>query len=214
MGKTQTEQAAAYIAAPPYPRFQDYLTSYRNPPLDLLNKSAPIFGEYRDPIATTWNINFQAVGAASPAAADLQRVSPFLHPDSIPYDLIVSGAKLLGEPIQAALADANENPLAFAELLQPLARYSLVRSEIEQTYSIHRMVQAVVRTNQAAEPVRLWAERAVRMVTQAYPNADDFNVSWATTIPLSPPASTISRFSISRRGATARPKLSIVRLLP
>jgi hypothetical protein len=78
-----------------------------------------MLGEYRDPVATTWNLNFEAVETESPAAADLLRVSAFLHPDSIPYDLIVSGAELLGEPIQQALAEVEADPLAFVALLAP-----------------------------------------------------------------------------------------------
>ncbi|MEM1426866.1 MAG: NB-ARC domain-containing protein [Cyanobacteria bacterium P01_H01_bin.130] len=138
------EQAAAYMVTTGA-GFGDYLGSYRGRRLELLDRAGPMLGEYRDPIATTWNINFQAVEEASIAAADLLRLSAFLHPDSIPYDLIVSGVELLGEPIQEALADIEDNPLAFVELLEPLRRYSLVRSEVEQTYSVHRLVQEVLK---------------------------------------------------------------------
>jgi len=168
------EQAGAFIVTTDA-RFQDYLTSYRRRRLELLNQGAPMMGAYRDPVATTWNLNFAAVEAESPAAADLLRASAFLHPDSIPYDLMVSGAALLGEAIKQALAEAEEDPLAFVTLLTPLKRYSLVRSDAGQTYSLHRLVQAVVRANLGDEAERLWAERVVRVVTQAYPNADDFN---------------------------------------
>ncbi|MGB3491415.1 MAG: FxSxx-COOH system tetratricopeptide repeat protein [Elainellaceae cyanobacterium] len=171
------EQAGAYMVTT-NARFQDYLTSYRHRRDTLLNESAPILGEYREPIATTWNINFEAVEAESLAAADLLRASAFLHPDSIPFDLMVSGAELWGDAIQQALANANEDPLAFINLLTPLRRYSLVRSEPGQTYSVHRLVQAVVKTNLGEEAAKQWAERVVRVVTQAYPNADDYN-NWA-----------------------------------
>jgi hypothetical protein len=163
------EQAAAYIVTLKA-RFQDYLTSYRNLALKRL----------RDPesVATTWLLNFQQVAQSSAAAADLLRLSAFLDPDAIPLELLVLGGSELGEALEPALAEANEDPLTLNELLTPLGRYSLIRLNQEtQAYSIHRLVQEVVRAEMPHEERHVWLERAILAMNQAFPNVEFKNWS-------------------------------------
>jgi tetratricopeptide (TPR) repeat protein len=167
------EQAAAYITAK-MARFQDYLTSYQQQRLALLNKAQPKTGEYPASLAKTWALNFQEV-AKDPVAADILRVSAFLSPDAIPLELLSSGASQLGPVLADALA-ASGDPLALNEALEPLTRYSLIRRDVDaQTYSLHRMVQEVVKDQVGAEGGARqaeWAERVVRAVAQSFPQVD------------------------------------------
>ncbi len=169
------EQAGAYIAVQ-QSRFTDYLVSYRRRALDLLEKQGPVTGDYDKTVATTWSLNFEAVQAASEASAELLRVSAFLAPDRIPEELLLRGAPALGETLAAALAGAGEDRLLLDELLEPLARYSLIRRDIEvRNYSIHRLVQAVIRHEMNDTTSRNYAERIVRAVTKSFPDPEFSN---------------------------------------
>jgi tetratricopeptide (TPR) repeat protein len=164
------EQAAAYITAKMV-RFQDYLTSYQQQRLALLNKAQPKTGEYPASVASTWALNFQEV-EQDPVAADILRVSAFLSPDDIPLELLSSGASQLGPVLAGALA-ASEDPLALNEALAPLTRYSLIRLDVDaQTYSMHRMVQEVVKDQLGVERQAQWSERTVRAVAQSFPEVN------------------------------------------
>ncbi len=164
------EQAAAYIVAKSA-RFQDYLTSYQRQRLSLLNKAQPKTGEYPASVASTWALNFQEV-EQDPVAADILCVSAFLSPDAIPLELLSRGASQLGPVLAGALA-ASEDPLVLNEALEPLTHYSLIRLDVDaQTYSMHRMVQEVVKDQMGVERQAEWAERTVRAVAQSFPEVD------------------------------------------
>jgi tetratricopeptide (TPR) repeat protein len=164
------EQAAAYLAAKAA-RFQDYLASFQRQRLSLLNKAQPRTGEYPASVASTWALNFQEV-EQNPVAADVLRVSAFLSSEAIPLELLTEGASQLGPVLAGALA-ISEDPLALNEALEPLTRYSLIRLDVDtRTYSMHRMVQEVLKNQLGAEQQAHWAERVVRAVEQSFPEVD------------------------------------------
>ena len=135
-------------------------------------------GRYEKSVATTWATNFEAVQKESPAAADVLRLSAFLAPDAIPFELLTKGASQLGRSVEDALGEADTDPLLVNDVLWSLGRFSLVRTDGDtKTYSIHRMVQEVVKYMMDDDVRRDWAERAVRAVDQAFPFPDYRN--WA-----------------------------------
>ncbi|HJQ22878.1 MAG TPA: FxSxx-COOH system tetratricopeptide repeat protein [Blastocatellia bacterium] len=185
------EQAGAYILAKKA-RFQAYLISYRKQRLALLQQANPVAGEYPASVATTWTLNFGEVEKASEAAADLLKASAFLSPDRIPFELISTGRKQLGPAIEAALAGVEDDPLLMNQLLAPLTLYSLVRVDVDQqTYSIHRLVQEVVQSKMDEPSRRLWAERVVEALNEAFPSTDFRN--WPTCERLVPHAKQAAR---------------------
>ena len=166
------EQAGAYINKIKC-SFADYLSSYRGRGLKLLRLSPPVAGKYPESVATTWLLNFEQVEKMSKASADLLRISAFLNPDNIPLELIANGVRELGDTISEALSDIENYPLALDELLLPLTQYSLItRNVSERTYSIHRLVQSVIRDRMDDKAQRLWAERTVRAVNSAFPSVE------------------------------------------
>ena len=173
------EQAAAYIVAKKA-RFQDYLDSYQKLKLKRLEKSKPKLGNYSDSVATAWSLNFQQVEKAEPAAADLLRVSAVLHPDAIPFELLTQGGSQLGDALAEALEDSAEDPLLVNELLEPLCTYSLIRVDlVNQAYSIHRLVQDVVRAEmKAAKTLLLWINRAVSAANQLLQEEDETGLEY------------------------------------
>jgi tetratricopeptide (TPR) repeat protein len=159
------EQAGAYIAANQVP-ISAYLNSYE---LEVLERGKPEAGDYPESVATTWLINFKQVKAASEAAADVLRFSAFLSPDNIPLELLILGRTALTPTIQEALGD-DADELTVAELLKPLTRYSLIRKDMDsQSYSIHRLVQEVVKDTLDEDKRNQWHERVVRAVQKAFP---------------------------------------------
>ena len=167
------EQAAAYIVET-NAAFSDYLSAFRKRRITLLEKAGELVSH--DTVAVTWAANFAAVETISPAVADVLRVSAFLAPDSIPFELFSKGAPGLGEPIAAALFDSDE--LAMAELLRPLARYSLIRSDAAlRAFGVHRLVQEILRAAIAESERRPYVERIVAALNAAFPEVEYAN--WA-----------------------------------
>ncbi len=168
------EQAGAYIKQL-RSRFQDYLSSYRNRGLELLEKGA---GKYRKSVKTTWSLNFQQVEEASKASADLLRVSAFLNPDRIPNELIRVGGVELGPELYAALAKGETDPLVLDEVLNPLIQYSLIhRDRKTSSYDIHRLVQVVLKDGMDDATKREWAERIVKSLARTFPDVDKIDFS-------------------------------------
>ncbi len=163
------EQAAAYIVTNRVP-FTDYLNSYRKQRLKRLEKAKPKLGHYPDSVATTWALNLKEVQKEAPAAAALLNYCAFLHPDGIPFNLFTYGAAELGESLSTALADAADDPLDLYDLLNPLGSYSLVRVEPEsQSFSLHRLVQEVIRAELGDEGCQNWVEPLFRAIAQLTP---------------------------------------------
>jgi tetratricopeptide (TPR) repeat protein len=165
------EQAGAFIYEN-QTSFENYLKSFRKRRLELLEKRLPVMGGYKGTVATTWAINFAEVERA-PASADLLRLSAFLSPAMIPLELLERGRAEMGGPLESQLEAVADDPVVLDELLKPLTDYSLIRRNIAaRSYSIHPLVQEVVRANMAADAQRSWTERAVRMVSAAFPDPE------------------------------------------
>jgi tetratricopeptide (TPR) repeat protein len=166
------EQAGAYIYANRTP-FQRYLAGYRNRHLQLLEQAKPVTGDYKASVRTTWALNFEEVKAASEASADLLRLSAFLGSDDIPQELFLKGAGAIGPALASALAGIEDDELVLDDVLRPLLRYSLVRRDsVSGGYSIHRLVQAVLRDDMAENEQCGWAERAVGALDRTFPEPE------------------------------------------
>jgi tetratricopeptide (TPR) repeat protein len=186
------EQAGAFISENGS-QFGSYLASYRKQRLELLNRSKPIAGDYKESVATTWLMNFSEIEAANPASADLLRFSAFLDPDSIPLTLIIQAREQLGSLLSTALAGADQDRLLLDTLLQPLRSYSLVRRDPgSESYSVHRMVQEAVKSRMDEPEQRAWAERAVIAAHESFPDPTSY-VDWPLCELLLPHAAAAAR---------------------
>jgi tetratricopeptide (TPR) repeat protein/class 3 adenylate cyclase len=165
------EQAAAYIAETAA-SFSAYLSAFRKRRVTLLEKAVGLVAH--DTVAVTWAANFEAVQRASPASAEVLRVSAFLAPDGIPFELFLDGAQELGDSIAEAFADPDD--LAITEVLRPLARYSLIRSDaMSRVFSVHRLVQETVSTAISESERRTYVDRAVCALDAAFPDGGYVN---------------------------------------
>jgi tetratricopeptide (TPR) repeat protein len=131
-----------------------YLQQFRKNREVLLRRTGPVRSDYRETVLTTWKPNFDAIAGEYPASAELLRISAFLAPDAIPFELF------------------NETG-ASPEALLPLERYSLVTVETEErTFSLHRLVQEVIKAGMSAEQQRDFVRKAIDVVAAAWPGQD------------------------------------------
>ncbi len=168
------DQAGAYIEET-HCSLSSYQKHYWQQQSRLLHRRGGIGKDHPEPVATTWSLSFAQVEHLNPAAADLLRCCAFLAPDAIPEQLIVGGASELGPHLQAIATDVS----LFDEAMSILLRYSLVqRKRDEQTITVHRLVQAVLRNTMDATTQRTWAERTVRAINRTFPDVTDYR-TWS-----------------------------------
>jgi len=163
------DQAAAYIEEH-RSSFADYLSLYQTRREDLLKRRGALSRrDYPKSVATTWSLSFEQVERTDPVAANLLRLCAFLHPDAIPEAMLLEGAAVLDPVLQAIAADQ----VRFDEIVGVLRQYSLVRRNPEtKSLTIHRLVQTVLKDAMQQDQQREWAERAVRVVDAAFPEAE------------------------------------------
>jgi tetratricopeptide (TPR) repeat protein len=146
-----------------------YLRLYATHRKELLAQPSSLLLDYYETVATTWSLSFQQIEQQSPAAAVVLRLCAFLAPDAIPEEMFTRGAAELSAIPGAESLDL----LKLNEALAVLRRYSLVRRNGDSNMlNIHRLVQAVLRENMDEQAQRFWAERTVRIVNAAFPDAD------------------------------------------
>lgn len=75
------------------------------------------------------------------------------------------------------MAHLTADPLALADTVATLRRYSLVRAVADGLY-VHRLLQAVVREGLDAEAQQAWVAVAVRLLRAAFPIDSDEVVNW------------------------------------
>ena len=65
------------------------------------------------------------------------------------------------------------NPFDFSQIIKHAVRLSLmVRNSEKKTLSVHRLVQAVLKDGMPEDELRIWAERAVRLIDRAVATLD------------------------------------------
>jgi tetratricopeptide (TPR) repeat protein len=121
--------------------------------------------EYPRSVAATLLLSFKRVEQRNPAAADVLRLCAFLAPDAIPEELLMKGARELGDVLAPIAEDNYQLDQAFADL----RAYSLLtRDPQSQTLMVHRLVQAVLRDSMSIEMQQQWMLRVVQVVNVAF----------------------------------------------
>ncbi len=161
------EQAGAYIETTGKP-IADYLRLFRSKQREMIARGQPAT-DYEATVATTWNISFQSLRDESPAAANLLNLFAFFAPEGIRREWIVAGAGSLPETLAVAVADE----LAFDDIAAALRHYSLVEVSAERnSFTVHRLVQAVSCSRMTDDESAKWTEAAARLVNNAFPGGD------------------------------------------
>ena len=149
------DQAAAYIRWVRQP-VKVYLKKYREQKVLLLKKKkARHFVENTSPdrlaVHTTWQLNFDYIKRIS-EEMDLGRtptlvmqVSAFLGPDDIPFE-VINESILKGDS-----SNTISGLLEQAEIVSLLTKFSLFQRYGINSFSVHRLVQEVIRTRMEKE---------------------------------------------------------------
>ncbi|GJL61086.1 MAG: hypothetical protein NPIRA03_39430 [Nitrospirales bacterium] len=162
------DQAGAFIEET-HCGLTGYLDLYQTNGADLLKERGLFAPEHPDPVATTWVLSFQIIEQANPAAAELLRFCAFLHPDSIPEELITEGATELG-PVLGPVAG---NALSFNNAIGNILKFSLIHRDMRtKTLDIHRLVQAVILKSLDDGAQHQWIERQVRAMDRVIPKIE------------------------------------------
>jgi tetratricopeptide (TPR) repeat protein len=159
------DQAGAYIDKNKG-SLSHYLELYKTRRADLLKHRGENALDHPKPIATTWSLSFENVELRNPAAANLLRLCAYLSPDAIPEELFMQGTVHLGLVLKALVAD----PIALDEAFAVLVAYSLLqRDSRKRSFSVHRLVQVVLRDSMDEAIQRDWMQRVVLVVNAAFP---------------------------------------------
>jgi hypothetical protein len=122
------DQAGAYMEETKC-SVADYLNIYQRRQSVLLGRRGGLAPTHPQSVAATWSLSFQKIERADPAAADLLRLCAFFASD----------------------------PLRLNAAIGELLKYSLIRRNPDQTLTVHRLVQAVLKEdmiNASSEPGR------------------------------------------------------------
>ena len=150
------DQAAAYIRYLSC-SISDYVKQYREQieKLELLKKmKAQEPDEYTSPdrlaVHTTWLMNFEHITNSKcydkeirVVATLLMEIFAFLGPDDIPREVFNEGLPPVDSP---SLLKVMSSPLGRKEVMNLLTNLSLFQQFGANSYSVHRLVQEVIRT--------------------------------------------------------------------
>ncbi len=179
------EQAASYMTAKKKSAAQ-YLELYRKHERKILDRGE-VSTAYSATVATTWKISFEQAEEDFRGSGDLLKLFAFLAPEDIPISLLTEGVELLPEP----LSNIVKQELDFEEALAAVDRYSLMERR-DETVSVHRLVLEVTRDGLNNDQKKTWAEAAVELVNQAFPQESQDVRTWDTCSRLMPHALTTS----------------------
>ena len=156
------EQAVSYIVASGLP-ISDYIELFNKNQQKYLSKSSIPKEEYNETVATTWTLAIQKIQESMPVAIELFNMCAFMAPDDIPLYLIAKQADVLSESMQELLGDKGE----MAEMHILFKRYSIANIKNE-TLSMHRLVQAVIRYGLADEQAKQILGFVVEVIAKSF----------------------------------------------
>lgn len=192
------DQVGAYLNETGW-SLSDYLQRYQRQQRQLLNRRG-VLGDHPCSVTTTFIQMFQRIQQDYPAAADILYLCAFLYPDAIPEEIFAQGVWYFNARLKAVM----KNALALDTALAALCACSLLqRRSAERTFFVHRLVQIVLLETLKEAEQRSWAEQAVLVVSQAFPQVEQS--TWLQCERLLPQALTalqmINQYQITREEA-------------
>jgi tetratricopeptide (TPR) repeat protein len=156
------EQVGAYVrqTRTSLATYLDHLGQF---PALALAKGRPRDRDPADTVATTWQVSLDRI-ASVPGALSLLEICAFLAPEAIDRELFSQrhDAKAVGLKVFA------DDPFVLDEAMGGLRRFGLVKVG-EQTMTVHRLVQQVVRDRLAAPDREAAITTAVELLAAAFP---------------------------------------------
>jgi Tetratricopeptide repeat len=184
-------QAAAYIQAAGT-TLAGYLTLFTDRRADLLARGETM-GHPAD-VAATFGLALSRLEAEAPAAAGLLRLLACLAPEPVPLRLLLADAQTAAEldpDVAAVLGPLRGDPVATADAVAALRRYSLVTPAGDGLVVVHRLVQAVTLDQARADTRQQWEQAAAALVEAAIPHDTRLPAAWPVCAALLPHAQAI-----------------------
>ena len=160
------DQARAYIQETQC-SIKEYLEIYNNQAKrmkqDLLKRWDKLQDEeHPQSVVTTFQISFEKIKSRDMTAAQVLQVCAFLHPDTIPEKIMAEAINVLSKTEKAVEREE------IAEAIQPLLRYSLLhRNWGSETYTVHRVLQAVLQDYILVNQQEQWLEKTISILNSA-----------------------------------------------
>jgi tetratricopeptide (TPR) repeat protein len=197
------EQAAAYIAHENI-TFGDYMEEWNHSKQTVLAWCNQREMKYPLSAAVTYQRTFEKL---SPAARAVLQLAAFLAPEPLPTGMFEKGKEWI---LQAARIPTKETPLT-AEIpdnghvvinaLGDLSAYSMIDKQAK-TFTVHRIVQEVIRNSISIDHRREWIEKALNLVNDYAPGGSDDVRTWPIWDILAAHAETIAQLA-DQYGMTA-----------
>jgi hypothetical protein len=183
------EQAAAYMEATGLGLAQ-YLGRIRQHRAALLARGEPLGYDKR--VTTTWSLAFGRLEQSAPSSVGLLRLLACCAPEAVPLSLLFQPRPALAEHFGAEVAPVLvpllEDPLAAADAIAALRRYSLVTPVGDGSVLVHRLVQAVTADQMPADLAGQWRQAAAALIGAAIPADTGPPETWPVCAALLPHA--------------------------
>ncbi len=169
-------QAAGFLAETGMP-VEHYLRLLHTRAEELLNQSPP--ESHPLSLAAAIRVSTDRLAEVDPAALALVRIGAFLAPEPIPADVLIRPITATGHsqpPELDALIAAVASPFAAHRSLGRLGSYGLAR--IDRGLQLHRLTQAVLRDQLAADGVAAYRAYAQALLVAADPGEQRDPKSW------------------------------------
>jgi len=154
------DQAAAYIKETSC-SLSSYRQLYHRSHKELLDQKSTyknLYSDYDESVATTWIISFNQI-QQSATAYDLLCFCSFLQADAMPENLLVEGVQSMSSENSSEI----DTLLAFNQACQIILNFSFLRRNARDTmFSMHRLVQLVLKDRMNEQIQHQWVERIVR----------------------------------------------------
>ncbi|MFF9865555.1 FxSxx-COOH system tetratricopeptide repeat protein [Streptomyces sp. NPDC013953] len=162
------EQAAAWIAETATP-VAAYLEQLEQAAARTLALNQP--AGYPEPVAATWNVSIERLQERSPAAVRLLQLCAFFAPEPIHANLLYS--KQMIEALKPYDASLQEK-LVLGRVIREIGRFALAKvDQVSNSIQVHRLVQAVIRSQLSEEEQREARHAVHRILAGARPDDDE-----------------------------------------
>ncbi|HDR8183705.1 TPA: tetratricopeptide repeat protein [Bacillus thuringiensis] len=156
------EQACAYIIETGI-SIENYLKRFKKFKDIIIKEGKPIDYDYT--IATTWEISFGELKKRNPMALEFISICSFLSPDKIELGLFIKAS----DNISDIIVNKISSELELDKILALLREFSLIKSH-EDSISIHRLVQLVIKNKLDLEQKKSFIEIALTLVLDNWNN--------------------------------------------
>jgi tetratricopeptide (TPR) repeat protein len=163
------EQARAYIVENNH-TVEKCWYLYQSNKFRLLDKSSQ-YGSDHVPVTITFRLAFEKLTLANLVAGDLLRMLSFLAPEIISEEIFILGQRYLPDSLQTAIADE----LIWDEICQVATQHSLIKRD-GNTFSIHHLVQLVIRELMSVDEQRQWLTTIVQLFAEISAAMDPDNI--------------------------------------